>query len=75
MAEGTLTSQTLQRFTELEELAEEIMEDKHQVRIRLRNPFSSISEYNLIRTSHNYFHYDCNARIGTLSFVSKCPAA
>jgi len=31
MAERTLASQTLQKFTELEELAEEIMEDKHQV--------------------------------------------
>ena len=28
-----LASQTLQKFTELEELAEEIMEDKHQVKI------------------------------------------
>ena len=32
MAERKLASQTLQRFTELEELAEEIMEDKHQVK-------------------------------------------
>ncbi|CAH3153881.1 unnamed protein product [Porites lobata] len=31
MAERKLASQTLQRFTELEELAEEIMEDKHQI--------------------------------------------
>ena len=28
-----LAEQTLQKFTELEELAEEIMEDKHQVKI------------------------------------------
>ena len=33
MAEGLLASQTVQKFTELEELAEEIMEDKHQVKI------------------------------------------
>ena len=32
MAERKLASQTLQRFTELEELAEEIMEEKHQVK-------------------------------------------
>ena len=32
MAERKLVSQTLQRFSELEELAEEIMEDKHQVK-------------------------------------------
>lgn len=33
MAAGKLASQTLQKFSELEELAQEIMEDKHQVRI------------------------------------------
>jgi len=32
MAERTLTSVSLQKFTELEELAEEIIEDKHQVK-------------------------------------------
>ena len=32
MAERKLASQTLQSFTELEELAEEIMEDKYQVK-------------------------------------------
>jgi len=31
MAERKLASQTLQKFTELGELAEEIMEDKHQI--------------------------------------------
>jgi len=34
MAERKLASQTLQKFTELEELAEEIMEDKHQVQTK-----------------------------------------
>lgn len=33
MAETILASQTLQKFTELEELAEEILDDKHQVKI------------------------------------------
>jgi len=31
MADGSLASQVLQRFSELEELAQEIMEDKHQI--------------------------------------------
>ncbi|KAJ7337047.1 p53 and DNA damage-regulated protein 1 [Desmophyllum pertusum] len=31
MADGKLASQTLQRFAELEELAQEIMEDKQQI--------------------------------------------
>jgi len=31
MADGGLTSHALQRFSELEELAQEIMEDKHQI--------------------------------------------
>ena len=35
MAEGWLASQALQRFSELEELAQEIMEDKHQVKTKL----------------------------------------
>lgn len=39
MAEGSaegFASQALERFSELEELAQEIMEDKHQVKTKLR---------------------------------------
>jgi len=38
MADGGLTSHALQRFSELEELAQEIMEDKHQNLIRREIP-------------------------------------
>ena len=54
MAERKLASQTLQRFTELEELAEEIMEDKHQVKHILWLRVKSVSlcmqsvSYNLV---------------------------
>ena len=34
MADGRIASQALQKFSELEELAQEIIEDKHQVKTK-----------------------------------------